>query len=124
MFHTVVLLLFLSSPFRLWFQGLMQPDDPRMSCCGEADAFEADNFEVQGDNYVAVITDGKGIIPNGTRVLVPNHKLKWDEGNPTGQPTSSAPARDSVAVSNAVSMSRSVLALKIFTCCPTARAAS
>ena len=23
---------------RKWFQGLMQPDHPRVSCCGEADA--------------------------------------------------------------------------------------
>ena len=33
---------------RQWFQGLMQPDNPYMSCCGEADAFEADNYEVEG----------------------------------------------------------------------------
>jgi hypothetical protein len=30
---------------REWFQKLMQPDNPNMSCCGEADAFEADSFE-------------------------------------------------------------------------------
>src|SRR5216684_631865 len=69
---------------RRWFQGLMQPDNPVMSCCGEADAFEADTFEVEGGHYVAIITDGKGIIPNGTRIPVPNQKMKWDEGNPTG----------------------------------------
>jgi hypothetical protein len=69
---------------RQWFQSLMQPDNPAVSCCGEADAFEADVFEVDGDHYVAVITDGKGVIPNGTRVPVPNEKLKWDAGNPTG----------------------------------------
>src|SRR5712675_1578466 len=69
---------------REWFQKLMQPDNPNMSCCGEADAFEADSFEVRGDEYVAIITNGKGVIPNGTRILVPNQKLKWDEGNPTG----------------------------------------
>jgi hypothetical protein len=69
---------------REWFQKLMQPDNPYMSCCGEADAFEADSFEVRGDEYVAIITNGKGVIPNGTRILVPNQKLKWDEGNPTG----------------------------------------
>ena len=46
---------------RQWFQSLMQPDNPYMSCCGEADAFEADNFEVDGDHYVAIITDGKGV---------------------------------------------------------------
>jgi hypothetical protein len=26
---------------RLCFQSLMQPDNPTVSCCGEADAFEA-----------------------------------------------------------------------------------
>jgi hypothetical protein len=62
----------------------MQPDEPMKSCCGEADAFEADIFEVHGDQYIAIITDGKGDIPNGTRIPVPNHKMKWDQGNPTG----------------------------------------
>jgi hypothetical protein len=69
---------------RHWFQNLMQPDHPHLSCCGEADAYEADTFEVDGDKYVAIITDGKGVIPNGTRITVPNHKIKWDAGNPTG----------------------------------------
>jgi len=69
---------------RQWFQSLMQPDHPRNSCCGEADAFEADQFEVEGDHYVAIITDGKGVIPPGTRIVVPNEKMKWDAGNPTG----------------------------------------
>jgi hypothetical protein len=69
---------------REWFQSLMQPDNPYMSCCGEADAFEADTFEVAGDHYIAVITDGKGVIPAGTRISVPNQKMKWDRGNPTG----------------------------------------
>ncbi len=69
---------------RQWFQSLMQPDNPYLSCCGEADAFEADSFEVEGDHYIAVITDGKGVIPPGTRIPVPNAKMKWDAGNPTG----------------------------------------
>ena len=69
---------------RRWFQSLKQPDHPRLSCCGEADAFEADSFEVEGDHYVAVITNGKGVIPIGTRIPVPNPKMKWDAGNPTG----------------------------------------
>jgi hypothetical protein len=69
---------------RQWFQKLMQPDNPYQSCCGEADAFEADNFEVSGDQYVAIITNGKGVIPEGTRIPVPNQKIKWDDGNPTG----------------------------------------
>jgi hypothetical protein len=69
---------------RQWFQSLMQPDNPSLSCCGEADAFEADTFEVEGDHYVAVVTDGKGIVAPGTRIPVPNRKMKWDAGNPTG----------------------------------------
>jgi hypothetical protein len=69
---------------RQWFQSLMQPDNPAVSCCGEADAFEADAFEVEGDHYIAIITDGKGVIPPGTRIAVPNQKMKWDAGNPTG----------------------------------------
>jgi hypothetical protein len=69
---------------RQWFQSLMHPDNPYMSCCGEADAFESDLFEVEGDHYVAIITDGKGLIANGTRIPVPNAKMKWDAGNPTG----------------------------------------
>jgi hypothetical protein len=68
----------------LWFQSLMQPDHPQQSCCGEADAFEADRFEVEGDHYVAVITDGRGLMANGTRLPVPNEKMKFDAGNPTG----------------------------------------
>ena len=69
---------------RHWFQSLKQPDHPRLSCCGEADAFEADNFEIEGDHYVAVITNGKGVVSSGTRIPVPNQKMKWDAGNPTG----------------------------------------
>ncbi|HLH97079.1 MAG TPA: hypothetical protein VKW08_18365 [Xanthobacteraceae bacterium] len=69
---------------RDWFQSLMQPDNPSMSCCGQADAFEADTFEVEGDHYVAIITNGKGTLPEGTHVSVPNSKMKWDSGNPTG----------------------------------------
>ena len=76
---------------RQWFQKLMQPDNKSTSCCGEADAYEADSFEVEGDHYVAIVTNGAGDlahgkpeIPNGTRIAVPNHKMKWDDGNPTG----------------------------------------
>ncbi len=75
---------------RKWFQSLMQPDDPRTSCCGEADAYEADLFERDGDHWVAIITgQGPGVankpyIPEGTRISVPNSKMKWDQGNPTG----------------------------------------
>ena len=37
---------------RRWFQGLRQPDNPRVSCCGEADAYEADIFEVDGGRCI------------------------------------------------------------------------
>jgi hypothetical protein len=69
---------------RQWFESLKQPDHPRVSCCGEADAFEADSFEAEGDHYVAIITNGKGLIRDGTRIPVPNQKMKSDAGNPTG----------------------------------------
>lgn len=70
---------------RNWFQSLMQPDNPYMSCCGEADAFEADTFTQNSDGqYIAVITNGKGILPEGTKITIPNEKIKWDKGNPTG----------------------------------------
>lgn len=69
---------------RAWFQSLMQPDNPAQSCCGEADAFEADQFEVEGDHYVAIITDGRNLIAPGTRIPVPNKKVQWTKGNPTG----------------------------------------
>ena len=77
---------------RQWFNGLKQPDSPNLSCCGEADAYWADSYEVKGDQYVAIITDTRddkplGRAPHieaGTRVAVPNSKIKWDSGNPTG----------------------------------------
>jgi hypothetical protein len=76
---------------RAWFRNLMQPDNPMVSCCGEADAYYADSFEVKDDQYVAIITDtredaplGRPHIAPGTKVTVPNQKLKYDRGNPTG----------------------------------------
>jgi hypothetical protein len=76
---------------RKWFQRLMQPDAPFMSCCGEADAYWADSFEVDEDRYVAIITDerpdgplGRPHRKPGEKIVVPNHKIKWDDGNPTG----------------------------------------
>jgi hypothetical protein len=79
---------------RQWYQSLMQPDAPAVSCCGEADAYWADDFEVVGDQYVAIVTDDRGDtfsngatrphIPLGTRIRVPNGKVKFDQSNPTG----------------------------------------
>lgn len=79
---------------RHWFQSLMQPDNPAVSCCGEADAYEADDYAIEGDHYVAIITDERGdTFPNGvtrahiepgTHIVVPSGKIKFDAGNPTG----------------------------------------
>jgi hypothetical protein len=76
---------------RDWYRGLKQPDHPRVSCCGEADAYWADSFTIEDGRTVAIITDtrddaplGRPHIAPGTRVVVPNHKLKFDAGNPTG----------------------------------------
>ena len=76
---------------RRWYQGLMQPDNPNMSCCGDADAYWADKIEVGDGKVYAIITDtrpdeplGRPHVPPGTRIEIPPHKYKWDRGNPTG----------------------------------------
>ena len=76
---------------REWYQALMQPDAPSASCCGEADAYFADEIHVRGGKIFAVITDdrpdeprGRPHIDIGTEIEIPDHKLKWDRGNPTG----------------------------------------
>src|SRR5262249_30608693 len=77
---------------RQWFESLRLPGDPTCSCCGEADAYWADDFEVKGDQYVAIITDprpdgplGRVHIEPGTRYFVPNYRIvKRERGNPTG----------------------------------------
>lgn len=74
-----------------WFAGLMQPDNPTASCCGESDAYWADEFHVRDGKTYATITDDRDDAPlhrphvdNGTEIEVPNYKLKFDRGNPTG----------------------------------------
>ena len=69
----------------------MQPDAPHASCCGEADAYWADEIHVRnGKTYVRITDDradeplGRPHVENGTEVEIPNHKLKWDRSNPTG----------------------------------------
>ena len=76
---------------RQWFDGLMQPDHPNRRCCGLADAYWADSYEVKDGQYIAIITDERDDKPlrrphieNGKRFVVPNSKIKWDSGNPTG----------------------------------------
>lgn len=76
---------------REWYRGLMQPDNPSASCCGESDAYWADEIRVRNGKVFAVITDDRPDaplhrphIPIGTEIEVPDHKLKHDRGNPTG----------------------------------------
>ena len=56
--------------YRQWFNGLMRPDYPHLTCCGLADAYWADSYEVKGDQYVAIITDERDDKPlrRATRV--------------------------------------------------------
>lgn len=74
-----------------WYAGLMQPDVPTASCCGEADAYWADEIHVRDGKTFATITDDRADAPlhrphveNGTEIEIPDNKLKWDRGNPTG----------------------------------------
>lgn len=76
---------------RDWYQGLMQPDNPSASCCGEADAYFADEIHVRDGKTYATVTDDRPDAPRhrphvevGSEFEIPNHKLKWDRSNPTG----------------------------------------
>ncbi len=76
---------------RKWYQELMRPDAPESSCCGEADAYWADDVHFRGGKTFVTITDdrpdeprGRPHIPIGTEIEVPAEKLKWDRSNPTG----------------------------------------
>lgn len=78
---------------RQWFSRQMMPDNPPVRCCGEADAYYADKFEVSGDTFYAVITDDRDDAPlnrphiaPGTRIEIPAHKFNdpRKDPNPTG----------------------------------------
>jgi hypothetical protein len=72
-----------------WYAGLMQPDNPTASCCGEADAYWCDGLHVRQGRTFCTITDDRVVerrtpVPVGTEIEIPDRKLKWDAGNPTG----------------------------------------
>lgn len=74
-----------------WYRELMQPDNPNASCCGEADAYWADEIHVRDGKTFAKITDDRPDEPLkrphreiGEEFEIPDHKLKWDRSNPTG----------------------------------------
>lgn len=80
-----------SDPIVAWYQGLMQPDVPSASCCGEADAYWCDDVHVREQKTFCKITDDRSDEPRhrphldlGMEFEIPDHKLKWDAGNPTG----------------------------------------
>ncbi|MDB5651287.1 MAG: uncharacterized protein JWL62_2807 [Hyphomicrobiales bacterium] len=64
---------------RAWFRNLKQPDHPLVSCCGDADAYFADEYEIREGRVFARITDSRGNnVPVGTMVEVPPHKVNRD----------------------------------------------
>lgn len=74
-----------------WYRSLIQPDNAPAPCCGEADAYWADEVHVRDGKTYATITDDRPDEPRkrqhfdvGTEFEIPNNKLKWDQGNPTG----------------------------------------
>jgi hypothetical protein len=74
-----------------WYEHLMQPDVPTASCCGQADAYWCDDVSVRHGHTFCKITDNRPDeprmrphIPVGTEFEIPDNKLKWDRGNPTG----------------------------------------
>ena len=76
---------------RSWYEHLMQPDIPTASCCGEADAYWCDDIHIRDKKTYCKITDDRDDAPLrrphraiGTEIEIPNSKLKWDDGNPTG----------------------------------------
>ena len=87
---------------RAWYNSLKRPDYPTASCCGEGEAYWADESHWEGGQMYAVITDDRpDCLPApgewndqvcrnhediGTRYAVPPAKILGGEshGNPTG----------------------------------------
>lgn len=75
---------------RQWYQTLMQPDNPTVSCCGEADAYWCESHVKDGKTFCTIADVrpdeplGRPHVEIGTEVEIPDYKLKYDKGNPTG----------------------------------------
>ena len=78
---------------KAWYSALMQPDNERTSCCGEADAYWCDNIHIVAGTFTyCTITDtrfvpGRTPVAVGTEILIPDRKLmdgRKTNGNPTG----------------------------------------
>lgn len=74
-----------------WISTVKQPDT-RVSCCGDGDAFIADDFETKDGKFYAIITadystNAGDPMKKGTKILIPANKLNHaaqDGGNPSG----------------------------------------
>jgi hypothetical protein len=60
---------------RQWYRGLMQPDNPTASCCGEADAYWADEIHVRNGKTYVTITDDRPDAPLGRPALHNNPSI-------------------------------------------------
>jgi hypothetical protein len=75
-----------------WIQTVRRPDYRGASCCGDGDAYIADNFElVNGELYAIVTVDYADDDPNnvkrGDKILIPLEKRNHDPedaGNTSG----------------------------------------
>ncbi len=70
-----------------WYAALRQPDNPSASCCGVADAYWCDEISTdKGRAYCAITDDqdvpGRPKLPLGTKIEIPDSKLKWGENDP------------------------------------------
>jgi len=76
-----------------WISTVKQPDT-RVSCCGDGDAYIADDFETRDGKFYAIITgeypgnaEFSETIRKGSKILIPPNKLNRaaeDGGNPSG----------------------------------------
>jgi hypothetical protein len=64
--------------------GLMQPDVPNAPCCGEADAYWADEIHVRDGKTYATITDDRPDEPRGRPHVVIERRLKSPTTNSNG----------------------------------------
>ena len=76
---------------RRWYETLMQPDNPQVSCCGAADAYYCDDYYARDGKAFCRITDDREDAPLrrmhvdvGTEIQIPDHKITFKDGNPTG----------------------------------------
>jgi hypothetical protein len=75
--------------FDSWYAELMQPDNPTASCCGKADAYWCEDIHFKrarrsAPSRMIVWFIRRPPVPVGTEIEIPDRKLKWDRGNPTG----------------------------------------